>query len=69
MSDRLITSQNSTATRKLNCYCCTCQHEDGAIVRWDPACRNHGAHGLRGCAKHGSESANCDCGCGYKVSA
>ncbi len=46
-----------------NCYCCTCEWDH----RWDPACHLHGAHGVRGCEKHGVEPQNCDCGCEWKV--
>lgn len=37
------------------------------MVAWDFACRNHGAHGARACAKHGLKNENCDCGCGYRI--
>jgi hypothetical protein len=70
VSDRLITSSDSTVARYLKCYCCTCdtarKYEDEAN-EWDPACHNHGAHGFRGCVNHGVQPVNCDCGCGYKV--
>ena len=45
---------------KLACYCCTCP-ENG----WDPACRNHGAHGIRECIHHNQPAEVCDCGCDY----
>jgi hypothetical protein len=52
----------------VGCYCCTCKGVGrNAELGWDPACRNHGAHGLRGCVEHQREPENCDCGCGYKV--
>lgn len=38
------------------CYCCSCGYNEwGTLVRWDPACHNHGAFGRRGCKKHGVE--------------
>lgn len=50
------------------CYCCTCEW-DFDMVFWDPACHNHGAHGVRGCEKHGVQAKSCTCGCGYEVTA
>lgn len=49
--------------KKLDCYCCTCP-DNG----WDPACNNHGAHGIRGCEKHRVKPEDCNCGCDFKVS-
>ena len=62
-SDSQGTSPSATA-----CYCCSCKYNEwGALVVWDPACMNHGAHGTRGCEKHGIATKSCGCGCGYEV--
>ncbi len=53
------------AVNKPVCYCCTCPYDEhtGAVRGWDPACHNHGAHGVRGCERHGVPAKACDCGC------
>lgn len=48
------------------CYCCSCSYDNWGVQSWDPACHNHGAHGRRGCLKHGVPSQECDCGCEVK---
>ena len=51
------------------CYCCTCTRSDydDSVTSWDPACHNHGAHGVRGCETHGVPAQDCDCGCEEKT--
>lgn len=52
----------------MDCYCCTCTYDhNNNLVSWDPACRNHGAHGQRGCDKHRQSDVDCNCGCGYRI--
>lgn len=41
----------------LDCLCCTCfiqqnNNISDTVLKVDPACRSHGAHGLRECVKH-----------------
>ena len=51
-----------------DCFCCTCKvSEDGFITEKDIACRNHGAHGLRECAKHKMSAVPCTDGCGMTI--
>lgn len=53
-----------TDTSKLGCFCCTCSEDQR-----DPACRDHGAHGLRECLKHNCPPVPCkwDDGCGMTI--
>ena len=51
-------------TVEVGCYCCSCpRDEDDNMVGWDPACRNHGAHGVRACTRHDNPPWSCTCGC------
>lgn len=45
------------------CFCCSCKDE------LDPACRNHGAHGMRECTEHKSAPEACkwEDGCGMTM--
>lgn len=51
--------------RKNDCYCCTCNYAAPeypsvrAKMQVDPQCRNHGSHGRRACAEHGSVGVRC----------
>lgn len=54
------------------CTCCTCQKlELGDTISYtiDPACRNHGAHGMRECLTHRSAPVPCkyNDGCGFTL--
>ncbi len=50
-----------------DCYCCSCSYTDYGSMIWDAACRNHGAHGERGCVRHKQSPKNCECGCDFKI--
>ena len=39
------------------CMCCSCEFG----WKWDPMCRQHGAHGFRECEKHTLPREECVC--------
>lgn len=49
--------------RRKDCWCCTCPDKSftatQTVMRLDPACRNHGAHGKRECRTHKNPGEAC----------
>jgi len=56
-------SESTEPIAVTDCYCCTCDREGDYVRQWAPDCRNHGAHGVAACERHGLPAEKCGCGC------